>query len=130
MARLPLPSVVVFVADVARLTAFYRVAAGMSVVSGDETHSVLEVEQFQLVIHGLRGEPRVTPGPEGTPRVRQDTYIKVCLPVESLAEARGRIAEMGGRLYSAEREWEARGFRACDGFDPEGNVFQLREAAV
>jgi hypothetical protein len=26
-----------------------------------------------------------------------------------------------------EKEFEARGFRACDGYDPEGNVVQLRE---
>lgn len=28
------------------------------------------------------------------------------------------------------KEWEARGFRACDGRDPEGNVLQVREAAA
>jgi predicted enzyme related to lactoylglutathione lyase len=61
--------------------------------------------------------------------VRHDSYLKVCLPVASLAEARARAEALGGRLYPAQQEWQARGFRACDGHDPEGNVFQLRESA-
>jgi len=52
-----------------------------------------------------------------------------CDPVDSLAAARARVAMLGGRLDPADREWSARGFRACDGVDPEGNVFQLREPA-
>ena len=128
MSRLPAPSAVVFVADVERLTEFYQTVAAMTLLSGDAAHSVLEVEHFQLVIHALSGEPKVVPGPNGEVPVRQDTYVKVCLPVRSLSEARSLAASLGGRLLPPEREWEARGFRACDGHDPEGNVFQLREA--
>jgi predicted enzyme related to lactoylglutathione lyase len=38
-------------------------------------------------------------------------------------------AAHGGAVQPAAREWEARGFRACDGHDPEGNIFQVRERA-
>jgi hypothetical protein len=34
-------------------------------------------------------------------------------------------------FYSAnavEREWEFEGAKVCDGHDPEGNVFQIRQA--
>ena len=47
----------------------------------------------------------------------------------SLAEARARAPALGGRLAPAGKEWAARGFRACDGVDPEGNVVQFREPA-
>ena len=49
--------------------------------------------------------------------------------VPSIAEARVRAAGLGGEVWPVDREWEAtsRGFRACDGRDPEGNVFQVRE---
>lgn len=39
-------------------------------------------------------------------------------------------ASLGGHIKPAAAEWSARGFRACDGHDPEGNVLQVRETAV
>ncbi len=57
---------------------------------------------------------------------REDSYLKVCVPVQSLTESRALAQALGGRVASPDREWEARGFRACDGHDPEGNIVQLR----
>lgn len=130
MALNPTPAVVVFVADVRRVAAFYRELASMRVVLEDAAHTVLEIEGFQLVVHGLSGEPHVLPGEGGRVPVRQDSYVKVCLPVEGLAAARSRAAAHGGAIKSPEHEWEGRGFRACDGHDPEGNVIQVRESRV
>jgi hypothetical protein len=44
-----------------------------------------------------------------------------------LQGAREAAARNGGRLRPAEDEWGARGFRACEGVDPDGNVIQCRE---
>lgn len=44
-----------------------------------------------------------------------------------IAAARSLAAANGGAIKSPQHEWEARGFRACDGYDPEGNVIQVRE---
>jgi hypothetical protein len=30
-------------------------------------------------------------------------------------------------MKAAEGEWEFEGAKVCDGYDPEGNVFQLRQ---
>jgi len=122
----PKPSVVVFVADVRRVSAFYREVASMDVLIEEDGYSVMEVEGIQLVIHRLQGEPAVNPA---AIRVREDSYVKLCLPVASIAEARALAAANGGAIKSSEHEWEARGFRACDGHDPEGNVIQVRENA-
>lgn len=115
---------VVFAADIARLAAFYRGVAGMRETHADDRHVVLEIPGFQLTVHALSGS-------EGHPQyaypTREDTYIKLCFPVTSLAEARTLASSLGGELWPVDREWEARGFRACDGRDPEGNVFQLRQ---
>ncbi len=46
-----------------------------------------------------------------------------------IEDARKQAAALGGQVGPKAREWQARGFRACDGFDPEGNVFQVRETA-
>src|SRR3954453_21258416 len=123
----PKPSVVIFVADVRRVTTFYRELASMSVLIEEDGYSVMEVEGLQLVVHALAGEPQVA---EGQVRVREDSYVKLCLPVESIAAARSVAAANGGAIKSAQHEWEARGFRACDGHDPEGNVIQVRDSAT
>lgn len=125
MASSHKPGLVIFTGNVAGLTRFYREVAGLERVSGDATHDVLESPSFQLVVHAIRGEPKA-PVP---PIAREDGYLKPFFPVRSLAEARARAAECGGRLREASAEWEARGFRACDGMDPDGNVIQCREPA-
>lgn len=98
----------------------------MTVLIEEEGYTVMEVEGLQLVIHQLRGEPAVD---FAAIRVREDSYVKLCLPVVSIAAARSLAAANGGAIKSSEHEWEARGFRACDGHDPEGNVIQVRESA-
>jgi len=127
MAALPKPSVVLFVANVPKLCHFYRQVAAMTVLHADDTHAVLELEGFQLVIHLLSNEPEVPSKTPGDISVREDAYWKLCLPVMSLAAARKIASDLGGWIRPPEHEWEARGFRACDGNDPEGNVIQLRE---
>lgn len=125
----PNPCIVVFVRDVRRVSEFYRQIAAMSVAHEASDHVVLELPGFQLVVHALRGEPEPIGDASDSVVTRQDAYLKLCLPVADLAVARARANELGGRLGAPEREWEARGFRACDGQDPEGNVIQLREPA-
>lgn len=130
MSPAPAPAVVVFAADVRRVSTFYRELASMKLVQADEKHTVMEIESFQLVVHGLSGEPEVNADEKGHIDVRKDSYVKLCLPVASIAAARLLAAANGGAIRSPEHEWEARGFRACDGHDPEGNVIQVRESAT
>ncbi len=129
-SRAPLSSVVVFVSDVARVAAFYRALADMVEVQAGDGHVVLEVAGLELVIHSLSNEPSPVREPDGRPHVREDSYLKLCLPVESIAGARAAAARFGGSIRAPEFEWEGRGFRACDGHDPEGNVIQVRERAA
>ena len=121
--RLPSPAAVVFVAGVARVAAFYRTVFGMRQIEGDAAYVVLERDGFHLTIHGLRSAPA------SSGAAREDAYVKLCFPVDSIANVRREAAALGGEVWPAEREWESetRGFRACDGRDPEGNVFQARE---
>jgi predicted enzyme related to lactoylglutathione lyase len=109
---------------------FYETLASMALLQEDDQHAVLELEGFQLVIHALRGAPDAAAAPGDQPPARVDSYIKVCLPVMSIAEARSRAAALGGMIKPPGSEWEARGFRACDGQDPEGNVLQVRQNAA
>jgi hypothetical protein len=47
--------------------------------------------------------------------------------VGSIAHAREAAVKFEGALNGAGREWPFDGATVCDGYDPEGNVFQLRQ---
>jgi predicted enzyme related to lactoylglutathione lyase len=117
------PGAVIFTGDHKRLAKFYEALTGLTVRFADEGITVLGSETFELVIHSLPNEPAVS----DPPRVREDTYIKPFFPVESLSETREKAAALGGKLRPQSEEWEARGFRACEAIDPDGNVIQFRE---
>jgi predicted enzyme related to lactoylglutathione lyase len=115
---------VIFVDDVALVSAFYQAVAGLEVIHADEGHIVLSGQAFQLTIHALPDQPPAQAYP-----TREDSCIKLCFPVAGIAQARSAAARHGGGIWPVDQEWSARGFRACDGRDPEGNVFQVREHA-
>ena len=130
MSSKPKPGAVVFAKSPARVAKFYEVVACLSVTHAESDHVVLESADMQLVVHGIpkRIADRIEIG--DPPEVREETPIKLFFPVPSLAEARAKASELGGRVSPKAKEWEARGFRACDGHDPEGNVVQFRESAA
>lgn len=130
MQSRPKPSAVVFAKDVEKLARFYAAVAEMTEVHNDKDHVVLDEEGFQLVVHGIPKMIAAAIEISEPPTVRDNTPIKVCLPVSSIEHARSKSAELGGRVGTKGEEWQARGFRACDGWDPEGNVFQVRESAA
>ncbi|WEN14027.1 glyoxalase/bleomycin resistance/dioxygenase family protein [Rhodanobacter sp. AS-Z3] len=125
----PKPSAVVFAKHVAKLARFYRDVAGMEEIHADTSHVVLDGGHFQLVVHNI--PPKIAASIEitGPPRIRDSIPIKICLPVLNIHDARILAATLGGKVGAKKDEWQARGFTACDGYDPEGNVFQVRESA-
>ncbi len=130
MSAAPKPGMVIFAKDVARVARFYERVFALAVTHAEGGDIVLESEVVQLVVHSIpariaRGITITSP-----PELREDTALKVFLPVARIAAARALAAECGGHLGPPEREWSARGFRACDGYDPEGNVIQARELAT
>ena len=125
----PKPSAVIFAKDIDVLARFYQDVAEMTEVLRDQNHVVLNEEGFQIVVHGIPKQIAATIEIDSPPEVREEMPIKICLPVTSIDHARTRAAALGGRIGPKTKEWSARGFRACDGYDPEGNVFQVRESA-
>ena len=119
------PGAVLFSGNQQRLAKFYEAMTGLPVRFTDDSVTVLGSDTFELVIHSLPGEPAVSQ----PPRPREDGYIKPFFPVTSLSEARERAVALGGQLRPRSEEWEARGFRACEAIDPDGNVIQFREDA-
>ena len=118
-----IPGSVIFTGDHKRLAKFYEAVTGLTVSYSDDQVTILRSEIYELVLHAIRGEPVV----EDPPQPREDTYIKPFFVVASLAETRKKAAAYGGKLKPADKEWEARGFRASEAIDPDGNVIQFRE---
>ncbi len=117
---------VIFAKDVAQVATFYRELLSMVATDTEPGLVVLESAEAQLVIHGL--PKHIADGFEIAvpPEAREDSSIKLFFPVPSLAASRIAALALGGRLGPPSKEWEARGFRAVDGVDPEGNVVQFR----
>lgn len=125
---LALTGAVIFANDVERVAAFYATLVPMLRVHADTDIVVLEAGTTQLVIHAIPPHIASTIAIASPPEAREDTTVKLYFLVDALAAVRERIEALGGWLFDASREFEARGFRACDGVDPEGNVVQFREA--
>ncbi len=129
MPALPKPGAVLFGKDLKKLARFYAGVAGLTVTHAAAKVIVLESAGQQLVLHGI--PPRIAKSITITapPQLRENTAVKLFYPVTSLATARKQAAALGGRINPRSDEFVARGFRACDGHDPEGNVIQFRETA-
>lgn len=121
------PGAVLFAKDVARVAGFYEATVPMVVTHAERELIVLESENFQVVIHGIPAKIADSIKITTPPTLREDTAIKLIVPVASLEEVRAKAKGAGGGLNPKKKEFEARGFRACDGYDPEGNVVQFRE---
>jgi predicted enzyme related to lactoylglutathione lyase len=126
VSQRPTPSAVLFVKDLARVARFYETIASMSVIHADQEHMVLEFENFQLVLHavpkGIGDAIEITE----PPKIRTNLPIKLCFPVARIPDARRSALALGGMLNPSAQEWIDRGSRICDGYDPEGNVIQVR----
>ncbi len=117
---------VVFAKRVDRLTAFYRDVAALVVTHEEPGLVVLEGNGVQLVLHAIPPHIADTFEIADPPVAREDTAIKLFFHVADFAAARAAATAHGGRFNPPDQEWGARGFRACDGVDPEGNVVQIR----
>jgi catechol 2,3-dioxygenase-like lactoylglutathione lyase family enzyme len=114
-------SAVLYARDLAKVTAFYGAVLRQPLVYSDAYHAVLRCGTFALDIHQL------PPDADATPEVRAHAAVKLSFPVDSIPRARQAAADHGGELDPGPPRWVVEQQKICDGRDPEGNVFQLRE---
>jgi hypothetical protein len=121
---------VLFAKDAKRVARFYELVAGMKRTHEDPGIIVLESPGSQLVVHPIPLRIARTLTIDTPPARRTLAAVKLVFAVKSIADARKIAPGLGGALEPPPRMFEARGFRACDGVDPEGNVIQFREKAA
>lgn len=127
MANIRKSGAVLFAKDPERVARFYEVVAGLKVTHAGTDIIVLESPGSQLLVHPIPPKIARTIDITIPPKRRTNTAVKLVFAVKSIAAARAAAAALGGELNPPARMFEARGFRACDGLDPEGNVIQFRE---
>jgi len=128
MSTQPKAGAVLFAKDVARLAAFYAQVLAVVPKHAEAEKVVIETDSFLLVIHAIPAAVAAKVEIASPPVLREQVPVKLFLPVRSLAQARVNAQGSGGAIKSAEFEWSAADFTACDGNDPEGNVVQFRQA--
>lgn len=117
---------VIYAKDIERVSRFYSELAGLPVVHQEPDYVLLESPNFQLAVVAIAPAIADMITISSPPQRRENTAIKLCFAVKSLAAAREIAVRLGGEVNSQEREWEFQGFNVCDAHDPEGNVFQIR----
>lgn len=116
---------VLFTINLRSLAAFYERVMGMRSVSTADDHIRLEAGEFQLIVHQIPEHYARNIKIQTPPVVREATAIKLAFRVESIAKAREAASQLCGVVYPPDREWIWEGSTVCDGYDPDGNVFQL-----
>jgi predicted enzyme related to lactoylglutathione lyase len=128
MPMLPIACAILFAKDVHKLANFYATVFEMAIVDADQSHHLLRMDGFELVIRGIPEAIAMDIEISTPPALREECAIKICLPVKSLPDSRRIADQNGGQLAATSKEWEDQNFRVCDGNDPEGNVFQARQS--
>lgn len=127
MTHRGLVGAVLYAKDPDRLVEFYSSVAGIEAQSIEKGFAILGSRPSQFVIVRIPKRISDTIDIATPPEPREDTPLKLVFCVADIAHARDRAAKLGGAMNAAEREWEFEGAKVCDGYDPEGNVFQLRQ---
>ncbi|MDO9174261.1 MAG: hypothetical protein Q7V62_05605 [Actinomycetota bacterium] len=124
-ARSPALSAVVYAGNLDRVVDFYAAVIGLTPVERTDGFAVLVAPGIEFTVVAI---PDGAADAIESPTVRrEETPIKVVFTVERIARCRELAAMHDGVIDPADREWEFRGLRRCDGHDPEGNVLQVAE---
>jgi len=119
---------VLYVKDLARMSAFYERCFGMSPVeSGDGDFRVLASGDWDLSLVSMPAAIAATVAITDPPGRREDSPVMLAFEVASLEGLHPVVSETGGQLDPVESAWEFRGRRHLDCLDPEGNIVQLRQ---
>ncbi|MGE9295670.1 MAG: hypothetical protein ACQKBV_05225 [Puniceicoccales bacterium] len=117
--------IVIYTGNILPLFDFYMNALSFSECDRDEGYALLQHGDCELVlmeteIARLAGASTQPPTPREAVAIKPVFFLDVTL--ESL---RAGIIQFGGHLQEP-KSWQFDGRTVCDGYDCDGNVFQLR----
>lgn len=118
----------IYARDLQRLSGFYQALLGMRLLKADAEHHVIESADLQLIIHAVPPHIAATFTLSSPPKPREEQAIKLFFTVPSLAAAAGMASSLGGAVFG--QEYQGPGFKVRNGYDPEGNIFQVRQSSL
>jgi len=113
-----------YVRDLPRMREFYAQMLGSAPVNAEahDTWALFDAGGTQFALHAIPAH--IAPGIEiaSPPAAREDGVVKLIFGVGNVPAERARLERLGTTML--QRPWQ-KPDEACDGIDPEGNIFQL-----
>jgi catechol 2,3-dioxygenase-like lactoylglutathione lyase family enzyme len=119
---------VLYATNVTRMKEFYQRVFGFTLQRAANGHVVLVSSAFQIVLVEVPASIAASISIEEPPRLRAESPTKLVFATPSIAMVRAAAPAYRAVVLPVERDWDVDGARVCDGNDPEGTVFQLRES--
>ena len=119
---------VVFAKNKKRVSAFYQQTLGLDVLESDTSHDLLRGHGYEVVVHTIPRKYAASITIAKPPAPREETPFKPTFVVANLAAVRIAVEATGGYLKPESEAWHFRGHVVLDGWDPEGNVVQFKQA--
>jgi predicted enzyme related to lactoylglutathione lyase len=123
----PALTAVIYAKDARRLATFYAEALGLAPFEEGASFILLASSGIELAIVLAPPDIAEMIDVAEPPVVRHDTPIKLSIQVDAIEAVRPVVVRLGGGLTAPETAWTWRNQLHQDGWDPEGNVFQLRQ---
>lgn len=117
----------IYAKEMGRLVKFYEAVLGASARHRTEELAVLQSPDVQLVIYQIPEERSADIVIEVPPK-RRASALKFFFTVPSIAAASTIAENLGGGVD--DEQWQGPGFLVRNGYDPEGNVFHIREVVA
>jgi len=119
---------VVFAKNKKRVSAFYQQTLDLDLAETATSHDLLRGHGYEVVVHTIPRKYAASMTITKPPVPRQDSPFKPTFVVVSIEAVRSAAQATGGYLKPDSGAWHFRGHVVIDGWDPEGNVVQFKQA--
>jgi predicted enzyme related to lactoylglutathione lyase len=119
---------VVFAKNKKLVSSFYQQALGLEIHESDSSHDLLRGHGYEVVVHTIPRKYAAGITIARPPEPRDETPFKPTFVVPSLIQVRSAAETTGGHLKPEAAAWHFRGHIVLDGWDPEGNIVQFKQA--
>jgi len=121
--KLSLETIILFGVNMKSQRHFYADILGLTIVEEEDNWILFQAGSANIALHKI--SPEYLDDSEGPFSV--DNNVKMVLTIEEdIHETRSQLLTQGVRMKEV-MTWEGYGYNLCDGRDPEGNVFRLKQ---
>src|SRR5215467_7592270 len=129
IANMQLRSAMLYVRDLERMKQFYGDMLGVKPTNENWTDvwATFDTGTARFALHAVPAEIAEHIEIASPPAPREKGLVKLIFEVKDVESERARLESLG--VQTIRRPWQQLG-EACDGVDPEGNIFQICSAGA